>query len=240
MTKFSDLGYDRFLELVNFLLEHEKDLDDNSSKAFAVVKDLNRFIPNISAKAAVGLNDMVSNILDGKSVEKEYNLFISLYPELEFDPNGKSKPKLDYADLSRESIAMVYDEAYAYLNRNGWKDTSPNKANLQIWNAFTLSCLVNVPSAKIYNGEKALYYKNNKSPIISRKDLDVMERECEWLAGAKNSVMNKFLMYIKNKDRRVCEIFAKHFQKRLQLAYEDIDRDYAETNIFIKNLKKLG
>ena len=86
MTKFNDVPYEDFRELISFLK-----FSDAPEENHNITKRLTRFIPNMTAGQSILLENIIQEIIENniKEGEDDFNNFKKQFPELQFDPEGK-------------------------------------------------------------------------------------------------------------------------------------------------------
>lgn len=246
MEKLKNLTYNEFEELVEFFKELESKQNPDTID-FAITRDLERFIPNINAEAAISL----SNVIKSKS-ESDYNNFLEMYPELEFDKTGRSAPNIDYNQLVNKTITTMYNNAVERFSNDYYKNIKSSndtrsifqyKADKQIIDAFTLEPLIKLKtkSNNDYVGTELLtiFNKNYQKPLaITKSQYLQLQSESKDILNRRSNLAPKVLEYSMIKKENNVTVFIDHVIERVHLVHEAPEIcDWRDE--FIKHLKEV-
>lgn len=142
MIKFSEIEFDEFVELVNFLK-----FNDEESEVFNITQRLGRFIADMSGMQVIFINSIVDSIFNNRldDAEYEYKVFHKTYPETEFDTEGKlDLNKVEYFEVKLQSCETLFDRAKDILDRGAADSKLEYNVHKQIYNAKTLEPLISM------------------------------------------------------------------------------------------------
>ena len=238
MINFSEVKFEEFKELVEFLK-----FNDNDEEGFNISKRLTRFIEQMSGMQMVIINNIVDHILKGEisTAEANYKSFHLTYPDTQFDPEGKlDMDKIDYFEVKLQSCEVLYERAKYIIDSDGEIDKFEYDINKQICDAKTLEPLIKMNGQFEYILHRALYYKQNPDRPISMEQFKDADKKIKELIGGENNIMGKFLNYIFKLKPEKCRFFIEHFLARLDVLYKDKNLEHPLNKEFKENLMKIG
>ena len=142
MIKFSEVEFDEFQDLVEFLK-----FNDEDSEIFNITQRLRRFIKDMTAMQTIIINNIIDSIFnkDIETAKREYKSFHIAYPETMFDTEGKlDLTKIDYFEVKLQSCEVLFERAKNILERNAATNKLEYNVHKQIYNAKTLEPLISM------------------------------------------------------------------------------------------------
>lgn len=231
MVNFSDVKYEEFKELIDFLK-----FNDEDNEAYNITKRLTRFIVGLSATQSIMITNMVSDIIAGQDCELDFNNFQESFPDLQFDPEGKQDlTNFQYYEIALQSIEILYETAQDKIkNGNG------TNIDWQICNAKTLEPLLKLDGKYQYIMRKQVYFKNNHNVVITQDQLKTVESQLKELVPNNQSIVDKFFYYITEEKPERVHFFIDHFLYRLDVLSKDKNIEANANKEFYNNLKKIN
>lgn len=206
--KISELDYHSFEELVVFLKSISEDTISTFYKFSRFFIELNKF-------QSLGLLSILNN-----TNEDDFNNFIKMYPDLEFDPEGKQPVKTKFDSDSTEILDVLYNDIIL-------RDTNSGYGKV-IREAKELTNILKIESTGCYSTKKFLYLRkaNDKNIESAIENLESIAND---LFGKDSwKLLIRVIKYIESRpnDRSMC--FLKHFTIRLKNCGNSKNRDYIE------------
>jgi hypothetical protein len=227
MAFLRDLYYKEFVDLIDFL--------EGVSEGGAI-ESIGKFFPQMTAVQEMELG----YIIDSKN-EEAFNRFKSDYPDMEIDAEGKSTPiKKDYWEITEKSLNYTFQMALEELKGSDFRDKSSDKANTQIYNAKTLSCLKNMEKLdpSIYYFKRKLFIEKNAS-YISDSQFNDVEDILKRLGVKHQSFMNYVVEYCKEKKYKNFRLFIDHLFRRIDILSLDLSLKSASNKEFLESIKSV-
>lgn len=237
MIKLKEIKFSEFVNLVKFL-----QFDNDENEFYNILKRLTRFIKDLNEMKAIQLGNIIKEILNDNTekAENDYNVYLEQYGDLEVDPEGRlDLTPIQYYEISLQSCELLFERALSELEDHNFHDDSPNKINLQIYNAKTLKPLIDSLNKDPYLLKRALYFKN-KNVAISMGELKEIEDNLKTAVPDNyNNVLCAFINYIFNKMPINVHFFIEHFKTRLSVLVKDKEKIYDADREFYENLMKI-
>lgn len=232
MINFSNVPYDEFKELVQFLK-----FNDEEGEFHNITKRLTRFIPNMNAMQSLAIDDIIKNILEENDEEAKKGLeeFKQQYPDTQIDPEGKlDMTDFNYYEISLQSCDLLYNQSVEKINEGVADDI-----DRQIYNAKTLEPLKAMTGKYAYPMKRVLYFKQDKARPLTLDELKDAEKKVKELFPEENGIMDKFMNFIYSKKYEKCSFFVEHFLQRLDVLSKDKELTHPSNKEFYDNLKQL-
>jgi hypothetical protein len=237
MNFVKDLEYKNFIELIDYLENLSGSDDDDIKKSF-MEERIHSFFPKLTALQELEFSHVV-NSRDVAAFEK----FKKDYPELEIDTTGKSTPiAKNYWEIKEKAVKSLYELAENDLKQNSFMDNSPNKVNSQVYNARSLSCLINrnfgEPKAYIFSrklfidkfpGEEYITFDrfNHLEKVLSNRGID------------HQKFMFYVIEYCGKKEKKNFIYFLENLFIRIELLGLDQNLESEESKTFLENVIKV-
>ena len=204
--RMNEILFSDFKELLDFLKKVSKD-------ELETFYNLTRFFKELNSLQITGLFNLVIDLN-----EEEYNNFISIYPDIEFDPTGKQEKKLTFSGGSADVLDVLYNDS---LNN---MDISAGKV---IREAKDLTKIGSLEIFGTYFPEKILYLKNPKSQV-SKDDFEEMEKINSELFGNSKVIPERIIRYMKEHSPKNARVFLKHITLRMRSCKNNRNCEYFE------------